>query len=75
MKTWIVVVEQGKRSSSVGPYHNRTKAQTDADTWDGADGARSWVEPVVRPEDFTAPGAPRARRDTQNPQLNLGATP
>ena len=51
-RTFVVVVEQRTSSKTVGPYHSFTKAEADSKAWDGINGCKTWVEPVVRPEDY-----------------------
>lgn len=55
-RTYVVVVESdgGRKSRTVGPYHNDRKAETDAQAWSAIKGRRAWVEPVAAPEEFRA---------------------
>lgn len=49
-RTWVVVVEVGRQSTTLGPYHNQKAAHKDADELGDDDkGQRAWVEPVVPP--------------------------
>lgn len=49
---YVIVIEQGKRSSTVGPYSNSKVAERQASEW-GGDGRRAWVEPVLTPAEFS----------------------
>lgn len=55
-RTFVVVVESdhGRKSRTVGPYHDQDKANTDADAFNAVKGRRAWVEPVHTPEQFRA---------------------
>lgn len=47
MPDYIVVVERGKSSLSVGPYRQFARADGDAKLWDGTDDRKAWVEVCI----------------------------
>jgi hypothetical protein len=61
-KTFVVVVERQKQSTTVGPYRQFARADGDARAWDGTDGRSAWVEPVTSPDSYS-----RRRGDEEQP--------
>jgi hypothetical protein len=55
-RTFVVVVESdhGRKSRTVGPYHNERTANTDASDFNKVKGRKAWVEPVHTPAQFRA---------------------
>jgi hypothetical protein len=53
-RTWVVVIESdhGRKSRTVGPYHNQDKANSDAVDFAATKGRKAWVEPVHTPDQF-----------------------
>jgi hypothetical protein len=45
--SYVVVVERGKVSTTVGPYAKAARAQADVDLWNGTHGRTAWIEVIV----------------------------
>ncbi|WP_290906276.1 hypothetical protein [Aquabacterium sp.] len=58
---FVVVVEQDKKSTTVGPYRQFKRADADARAWDGTAGRSAWVEPMVAPAAYLLQRAAEAR--------------
>lgn len=49
--TYVVVVDWGRKSWTMGPFHHRAQAEKAIEDLPTLDGLNAWVEPVHRAED------------------------
>ena len=50
--TYVVVVEAGHKSWTIGPYHVRNKAESAIAALPPDLHINAWIEPVIRPDEY-----------------------
>lgn len=50
--TYVVIIEHGSQSWTIGPFHTRIKAESAMAAVPPQFGIQSWIEPVISPREY-----------------------